>query len=313
MAPLAMFCRTCGYDLRGQFTGEELRCPECGGAFDPAVRKTFRRRAQAPLWRRRLFRLLIVMAPIAILATALWGWLYLEWSQEQKCFAALKISSFHRTELGGAKLHARLGSMGWITERISGVHLGPWINDSDLPKLRQLKHLDFLNLSESKITDTGLVYVKEHEQLTTLWIDNTDVTDAGLKHLSGLTKLTNLWINGTKVSDLRHLSRLRDLKYLLMNDTPVNDAGLVPVRNFKHLRRLFLNNTKIEDDSLHVIKELTSLDILRLRNTKITDKGLAELKQLKKLTSLDIRGTAVTEAGVKKLQAELPRLKIEWP
>ena len=49
-----------------------------------------------------------------------------------------------------------------------------------------------VDLSDTEITDAGLVYLKEMTKLENLELEGTQITDAGLVHLQGLTTLASL-------------------------------------------------------------------------------------------------------------------------
>jgi uncharacterized membrane protein/mono/diheme cytochrome c family protein len=70
----------------------------------------------------------------------------------------------------------------------------------------------------------------------------------------------------------------------------------------KQLAWLKLNDTNINDSALPVIGQCTNLTLLQLNNTKITDKGLLQIKNLSRLQSLSLVGTKVTANGVMQLQ-----------
>jgi len=63
-----------------------------------------------------------------------------------------------------------------------------------------LTQLQFLSLSESRVTDAGLAHLKGMARLETLWLGGTQVTDAGLVHLRGLTSLTSAMLCRTQVT-----------------------------------------------------------------------------------------------------------------
>ena len=79
---------------------------------------------------------------------------------------------------------------------------GPETTDEVLAeKLKGLTKLERLYLSDTEVTDAGLVHLKGLTKLEVLWLTSTKVTDAGLVHLKGLTKLERLSLGGTKVTD----------------------------------------------------------------------------------------------------------------
>ena len=85
-----------------------------------------------------------------------------------------------------------------------------------------------VNLSDSQITDAGLVHLKALINLDELYLSNTQVTDVGLVHLKELTNLQKLYLWDTQVTDagLLHLKGLTNLEYLYLHNTPVTDAGV---------------------------------------------------------------------------------------
>jgi len=91
-----------------------------------------------------------------------------------------------------------------------------------LPYLKQIRDVNVLILSDSKITSVeGL---KELVNLEWLDIRGTNVTDVSA--LSNLPKLRYLNLNNTQVSDVGELSGLDNLEYLFLEGTPVSDSSL---------------------------------------------------------------------------------------
>ena len=75
------------------------------------------------------------------------------------------------------------------------------------------KPVVLVGLTNTAVTDAGLVNLKGLTHLQMLALGNTQVTDAGLEHLEGLTTLTILKLWGTSVTDagLLHLRSLTQL------------------------------------------------------------------------------------------------------
>ena len=112
-------------------------------------------------------------------------------------------------------------------------------------------------------------------------LTNTQVSDAGLVHLKGLTNLRQLNLRNTRISDagLVHLKGLTKMKVLILTEIPITDAGLAHLEGLAKLEKLILYDTQITDAGLVHLKGLTGLKSLNLTNTKITDSGLSELKE----------------------------------
>ncbi|PHS04099.1 MAG: hypothetical protein COA78_17000 [Blastopirellula sp.] len=83
-------------------------------------------------------------------------------------------------------------------------------------------------LSQTQVTDAGLVHLKGLNSLISLGLNDTQITDAGLEHLKGLTSLNRLYLCGTQVTDegLVHLNGLTSLNDLHLRSTQITDAGL---------------------------------------------------------------------------------------
>ena len=95
--------------------------------------------------------------------------------------------------------------------------------------------------------------------------------------------------------------------YLMVNfvtaiNLNVEDIKLLPLIK-KQLVWLKLSDTKLDDNVLAFVAECTNLRILQLNNTGVTDKGLSHLTSLKNLQSISLVGTNVTATGVQSLQS----------
>jgi hypothetical protein len=143
--------------------------------------------------------------------------------------------------------------------KVIGVYLkGTQVTDAGLKELKDLKQLNFLDLSGTQVTDAGLKELKDLKQLHFLDLRGTKVTDTGLKELKGLTQLRVLRLGGFGL---------------------VTDAGLKELKGLKQLEELHLNATKVTDAGLKELKGLTQLEELRLGFTRVTGVGVADLKK----------------------------------
>ena len=144
-----------------------------------------------------------------------------------------------------------------------------------------------------------------------LTLINTQVTSAGLTHLRGMTRLGELWMPGTRVDDLSPIAHLMAMRSLVLDGTPITDAGLACIARFTALERLSLADTPITDAGLKHVQSLSSLARLDLNKTRITDAGFGAPEGTDKLIYLSFAGTKVTDAGVSELQRVLPNLTIK--
>jgi hypothetical protein len=111
---------------------------------------------------------------------------------------------------------------------VAGVQLwGAPATDDDLRLLANLPELERLNLTDTQITDAGLVHLKLCPRLTFLSLEDTAVTDQGLSKLMALQDLEGLSLNGTKITDagLDQLAGLPNLNQVWLRKTAITNAG----------------------------------------------------------------------------------------
>ena len=156
-------------------------------------------------------------------------------------------------------------------------------------------------------------------------LSQTAVTDAGIVHLKGMTKLQLLIVNGTKVTD----AGIADLKKALpklevekltpvqekANDE-INKAGGILHTNVGATVSVDFRGAAITDAKLAELKPFLevwkySLKELNFLNSEISDTGLIHLKGLTGLKRLKLSGAKVTAEGAQSLERTIPGLKIE--
>lgn len=98
------------------------------------------------------------------------------------------------------------------------LHLaGTGVNGVGFKKLKnQLRNLDYLDLSRTVVTDTGVIHLQALENLSTLDLSGTGVTEAGLAHLHNLSNLERVYLHDTQLADLdiEQISRITSLSKL---------------------------------------------------------------------------------------------------
>jgi uncharacterized membrane protein/mono/diheme cytochrome c family protein len=91
-----------------------------------------------------------------------------------------------------------------------------------------------------------------------LWLDlgQTRITDTAIESVAALTNLTRLRLNGTAVSDaaLEKLSALAHLESLNLYGTRVTDAGIVKLEPLKQLRTLYVWQTGVTPQGVARLK-----------------------------------------------------------
>ncbi|QMU28603.1 c-type cytochrome domain-containing protein [Adhaeribacter radiodurans] len=109
----------------------------------------------------------------------------------------------------------------------------PNFSDADIQLLAKLSdNIIWLDMSETKITDNGLVHLKKLKNLTRLSLDQTAVSDAGLSAIQSLTHLKYLNLYGTKVTDqgLKILASCKSLKSIYLWQTKVTSQGVAALQ-----------------------------------------------------------------------------------
>ena len=125
--------------------------------------------------------------------------------------------------------------------RFSALNVAKEFGDSQLAALNPVgKHILWLDVARSQVTDSGLANLKNMPNLTRLHLENTKITDAGLTHLAGLKKL----------------------EYLNLYGTPVSDAGIAKLSKLNTLQKLYLWQTKATDKGVALLsKSIPGIDI----------------------------------------------------
>lgn len=147
----------------------------------------------------------------------------------------------------------------------------------------------------------------------TLLLDMTDKTDRhDFSHLASLQPqdLQALVVQGTN-ADIRVVSHMNDLRWLLLAGTKVRDHELSALLSLGKLERLDLSATNVTDEGVMHLAQVDSLKDLTLGGDSITDESIPYLLKLHRLERLDLRGSGVSEEGAKRLENGLPNCRIQ--
>jgi serine/threonine protein kinase/WD40 repeat protein len=141
------------------------------------------------------------------------------------------------------------------------------------------------------------------------------VTDSGLAVLADCRQLRELLLYDTPVSGagLEYVKHCPALTLLGLGGSQVTDAGLAQLEGNTRLRNLVLSGcAQVTDAGIAHLKRCNGLQTLHVFNTAVTDDALSHLTGLDGLTELHVGSTKVTATGVQKLTKSLPRCKIIW-
>ncbi len=144
---------------------------------------------------------------------------------------------------------------------------GSWVYDSQLIDLARLPHLEKLDLSHTRISDEGMVYLRPAPEITDLNLYYAEqITDQGMSAIKDWKHLKRLNLRGTRISDgtLEIVSHLTGLEALDIANAPVTDNGLDSLMTLINLKELSLGHRRESDNEVEVLRLLPTLTYLNL-------------------------------------------------
>ena len=144
---------------------------------------------------------------------------------------------------------------------------GTWVGDSELLDLAHLAQLERLDLSHTRITDEGMLYLKPATGIRELNLYYAEqITDQGMSAIKDWKNLKRLNVRGTRISDgtLAIAGALTGLESLDVAYTEITDSGLDALVPLTHLKELSIGRSKLGGSELEVLRLLTTLEYLDL-------------------------------------------------
>jgi internalin A len=188
---------------------------------------------------------------------------------------------------------------------------GTWVSDADMAKVAQFRHLRKLDLSHTKITDSGLEHLKSLENVTDLNCYYAEyITEDGIAHLRNWKRLERLNLRGTRVTSkvFDSLAKLTSLRWLDIGFTQIEDEGFEQLSALSKIERLAIGGNRLSGAALPLLKLLPSLVDLDVGGIQrvdsglwglpLTDENLARIAELKQLRSLSLAGATLADRGV---------------
>ena len=214
---------------------------------------------------------------------------------------AVIVSLFVILEVNTVSDEVRIGNEVYRTSLTNLDLSGKSLNDSDIEKLRQMRNLISLDLTNNQISDISAL--EELTNLTWLSLRSNQISD--ISALRGLNNLTILELASNQISDISPLKDLTNLTWLSLALTQISDISAL--EGLINLSELYLGLNQINDIS--ALKNLTNLAELRLHSNQISD--ISALRGLIHLTELDLRNNQISDIGVLKELTHLTEL-ILW-
>lgn len=112
--------------------------------------------------------------------------------------------------------------------------------------------------------------------------------------------------------DLQSLLALKkQLVWLKMGFTNVNNENMAIIGQLVNLTRLNLEHTPVSDEGLKPLQSIQNLQYLNLVDTKVTTQGVLQLSGLKLLQSLFLYRTNISQADWASLKQAFPKTQID--
>jgi hypothetical protein len=138
--------------------------------------------------------------------------------------------------------------------RLGGSPTGEPVSDADLANLTYFPNLEFLSLSDSKVTNDGLKQLSAVPGLRRVDLSWTSIGDAGVANLIAATNIRDLDLSFTRVTDfvMNHLSQMNQLRHLSLPGTSISELGLSRLAGMSQLQGLKLDDNLRKTNAEHV-------------------------------------------------------------
>jgi internalin A len=204
---------------------------------------------------------------------------------------------------------------------------GSWIGDSDVRELARLPKLQRLDLSFTRITDQGILYMKGARNLVDVNLAFDErVGDEGQAAIKEWKRLKRLNVRGTRIADntVTAAAGLPELEALDISYTDALDFGLDALATAPKLKELSIGGLRITEVAFQSIRQIAGLEKLDLgggkfsgggqRSGLILDDGVLQaIASLKELRELELGYAKFPSRGLAILKTlpKLERLNLE--
>jgi Leucine-rich repeat (LRR) protein len=180
-----------------------------------------------------------------------------------------------------------------IMHRVTSIHIGPCISVSERQRYYQLfdslPWLVELDARWTDIDDTDLREIcKRHPQLERMSLFDTFTTDDGLRAVAKLENLQELGV-GVGISDPQRCAlseqgvaatfKISTLRSLSLDIPKLESTWLLGIENLRELTYLGLGDSSVDDSAIPTLRLLPNLVELDLSYTKVSPEGEALLKK----------------------------------
>jgi hypothetical protein len=147
------------------------------------------------------------------------------------------------------------------------------------------------------------------------FIENLLAKDSTHEDIEEMSKLQNLRIVILKQAiitdaDLAMISKFSALEELELSHARINIRGFSALQSISRLEVLILDGSSIGDECARTIACLDNLQYLSLRGTQFSNASITYLSNLTRLKRLDVQETNITPRGYLRLRRLLPKCDI---
>jgi internalin A len=183
--------------------------------------------------------------------------------------------------------------------QLRSLSLGTNSTDAGLIWLVKIKHLETLQIANTKITDQGLRSVK-HElreiRIHSLELRGLSLSDAVLKYFDPEYIMDLKCCNIRRVSgEISAISDMPRLTWLSLIDVPYEDGDLAILKNATQLRWLQLGSRGITDSLVPTLQSLPNVEEILLQGTRISENNQRRLENMIMARALKISDTREKE------------------
>ncbi|KAJ3129441.1 hypothetical protein HK100_008613 [Physocladia obscura] len=198
----------------------------------------------------------------------------------------------------------RISDISEITKLLQLTFLGmEMIPVGDLSPLKYLPKLQHLNLNFC--TAESYSFLTELHELKVLKLENSWMNDMNAQSISNLFQLETLHLINSHVSDLIHISKLKNIQdFSVAASVSIENSNVLA--SFSSTLRI-LNLSYAQITSFEFLKSMTHLTVLNLTFTRVSKLLLPDLPLLNEFYA---SGTLINNAELKKLVKHAPNLVI---
>jgi len=182
------------------------------------------------------------------------------------------------------------------------------VGDSGLAHVGMFPNVETLNLSGTMVSNGGLAAIADLPKLKTLALDRTqNIDETGLSPLAKCPALKEVSVQSTMVADgiFPHLKEAEGLEVLRVGDCSNlhgrEFSAIVQKNGFKNLKELYAGNSPFVYYGLLELNRLKQLEVLDASHPTMNDGFIGNFQNCTKLRKLSLSNSAVSNEGLKMM------------